>query len=235
MTAPKPAATLDRAAAFALTYCAVVLTLTEYFFLPSTAYRTSLGNRPFHWPQDLRHGLVWTTSTYVFFLLLPLAFTRVAGLRWRDVGWSTAGFLKHVRVYGALFLLMAPIVIYASTRPEFAALYPFVPSARANLSTFVLWEAAYLLQFLALEAFFRGWLLFTLERRFGATAIPVAVVPYAMIHFHKPFAECLGAVVAGWALGYLALRYRSFLGGALLHAGVAFLMDALGARKSGLF
>lgn len=225
----------DRASAFALTYCAAILSLKEYFLLPGVAVRTGLPARLTGLPPDLASGLVWAGSSYVLFLLLPLLFLVVWRRSPRDYGWSTAGFGKHLAVYGGLFALMLPAVFWAASRPDFVATYPFVRSARSDREAFWIWEAAYLLQFLALESFFRGYLLFTLARRFGTTAVPVMVVPYAMIHFHKPFAECLGAIGAGWILGLLALRYRSFLGGVLLHAAVAFTMDFLAVRRSGLF
>ena len=56
-------------------------------------------------------------------------------------------------------------------------------------------------------------------------------VPYTMIHFHKPFPECLGALGAGLLLGFLALRYRSFLGGVVLHSLVAVTMDLLAVSR----
>ena len=227
-------AALDVRCVVALVYAAVVLTLTEYFFLPGVVRRTGLPACLPGVPPDLASGLVWAASTYVFFLLGPTLLVRLGGGSLREHGWSCRGLGRHLVVYAALFVVMAPAVVVASARPDFAATYPFAPSARTSLERFVLWEAAYLLQFLALESFFRGYLLFTLARRFGPTAIAVAVVPYAMIHFHKPVAECLGAVVAGLVLGFLALLYRSFLGGVLLHAAVAFLMDFLAARRAGL-
>jgi hypothetical protein len=68
----------------------------------------------------------------------------------------------------------------------------------------------------------------------GSLSIPVMVVPYTMIHFHKPFPECLGAIVAGLVLGALALRFRTFWGGALLHILVAVSMDLLAVHRAGL-
>jgi membrane protease YdiL (CAAX protease family) len=56
--------------------------------------------------------------------------------------------------------------------------------------------------------------------------VPVMVIPYVMIHFGKPMPETFAAIVAGTLLGYLALRSRSFLWGALLHWSVAITMDA---------
>jgi membrane protease YdiL (CAAX protease family) len=63
----------------------------------------------------------------------------------------------------------------------------------------------------------------------------VAVAPYCMIHFTKPLLEVLAAIPAGIVLGLLAMRARSIWGGAALHVGVAWTMDALAlAKTSGL-
>ena len=51
------------------------------------------------------------------------------------------------------------------------------------------------------------------------------VIPYCMIHFHKPLPEVFGAIVAGIVLGWLALETRSLWGGVLLHVAVALSMD----------
>jgi membrane protease YdiL (CAAX protease family) len=62
-----------------------------------------------------------------------------------------------------------------------------------------------------------------------AGAVLVQVAPFTVMHFGKPELEALGSVVAGVALGLLALRTRSFWYGALTHAVVAVTMDVLGA------
>jgi len=85
-------------------------------------------------------------------------------------------------------------------------------------------------QFIALEVFFRGFLLHGLRRALGANAIFVMVVPYCMIHFQKPMPETFGAIGAGLILGTLALRTRSIWGGVLIHVGVAMTMDVLALR-----
>jgi membrane protease YdiL (CAAX protease family) len=100
---------------------------------------------------------------------------------------------------------------------------------------FFLWECAYAVSFLALEAFFRGYLLFTCAARMGWLSVFVMIVPYTMIHFHKPWPECLGAIVAGITLGVLALAFRSFWGGVVVHAMVAVTMDILAVHHAGLF
>jgi membrane protease YdiL (CAAX protease family) len=122
---------------------------------------------------------------------------------------------------------MFPFVYFASTQQAFLTRYPFVAEARTDFTVLLKWEAVYLLQFFALESFFRGYLVFTLERAVKWNAIFIMAVPYMMIHFHKPAMECFGALIAGVVLGALALRFRSWYGGAILHCLVAVTMDGL--------
>jgi len=52
-------------------------------------------------------------------------------------------------------------------------------------------------------------------------------VPYCMIHFGKTFAETMAAIVAGLALGTVALRTKSIWGGVFVHIAVAVTMDLM--------
>ncbi len=83
------------------------------------------------------------------------------------------------------------------------------------------------MQFFALEVFFRGFMLHALKRPMGAYAIFAMIVPYCMIHYHKPIAEVLGAVAAGTVLGTLSLHTGSIWCGVLIHVSVAWSMDSL--------
>ena len=227
---------LDPRVGFALVYTAVVLSLSEYWFIPSAAPRTGLPQRLSGVSPDLAAGLVWIASTVLLFTAIPMAVVRGWHReRLASIGFGTRGLRRHLLVYLGLYGLMVPVLLLVARRPDFSGLYPLVPSARASLGVFLLWESAYALQFVALESFFRGYLLFTCAARMGWNAVPVMVVPYTMIHFHKPLPECLAAVGAGCLLGVLALRFRSFWGGAILHTLVAVSMDVLAVRRAGLF
>lgn len=224
----------DKRVAFALAYTALVLLGHEYFFsftaLRSYGWLRGTGG------QDLGVGFAWVAARLVFWGVIPAFVVRV----WHreplaSIGWNARGLLRHLRVYVLLYALVLPLLVVASHRADFTATYPFVAGARTDLSTFLLWECAYAASFLALEAFFRGYLLLTCEARLGWLAIFVMVVPYTMIHFHKPWPEALGAIVAGITLGALALAYRSFWGGAVVHALVAVTMDTLAVHRGGLF
>jgi CAAX protease family protein len=87
------------------------------------------------------------------------------------------------------------------------------------------WWALYALQFVALEFFFRGFLVHGLAPRFGYAAVFVMIVPYNMIHYGKPMPEALAAIVGGIVLGTLSLKTRSIWWGAALHISIAATMD----------
>jgi membrane protease YdiL (CAAX protease family) len=83
------------------------------------------------------------------------------------------------------------------------------------------------LQFFALEFFFRGFMVHGLKDKMGVYSIAAMVVPYCMIHFTKPLPECVGSLFAGLILGLLSLRTGSVWLGALIHIAVALSMDWL--------
>jgi membrane protease YdiL (CAAX protease family) len=95
------------------------------------------------------------------------------------------------------------------------------------------WWGLYALQFVALEFFFRGFLVHGLVPRFGWLAVPVMVVPYNMLHYGKPMPEALAAIVGGFVLGTLAIRTRSIWWGAALHISIAATMDLLALWHAG--
>lgn len=227
---------IDRQAATALAYSAVALTLLEFYAMPWKLLAKGVGRDWFVGASDLGAGMAWVAATTALLVVAPLLI-QVVVFRTspKALGWSVAGFSKHVLVYLGLFAVMIPFIWWASGQADFRSTYPFIASARTDKSIWLKWECAYLFQFLAVESFFRGYLLFACERAMGKLAIFVAALPYTMIHFHKPLPECLGASAAGLILGWLALRFRSFWGGVLLHASVALTMDFLAVSSSGLF
>jgi membrane protease YdiL (CAAX protease family) len=212
----------------ALIYTAAMLTVMEYFLL---AQRIEPRIHPQNWRgvPSLEAGVAWAMSCVVCYLIIPALISRfIFGRKLRENGYSAKDFLSHLKSYFRLFALMAPLIYLASQQAEFTQVYPFVPDARLSQQNFFIWELAYACQFIALESFFRGYLLNTLDRSCDRwVAITVMVVPYGMIHFHKPFPEAMGAIVAGVVLGALSLRYKSWYGGAVLHVLVAVLHDTL--------
>ena len=156
----------------------------------------------------------------------------VFGHRAADYGFTLRGFRRHLTLYIGLLAPVLVVVIVAAGSPEFQSKYPLYrhPMGTPDL---IVWELCYGVQFVALEFFFRGFLIHGVRDRLGTSSVLTMVVPYVMIHFEKPLYETLGALVAGTVLGFLSLRTRSIAGGVLVHFGVALAMDlAALARRS---
>ncbi|OQY83142.1 MAG: hypothetical protein B6D40_07540 [Anaerolineae bacterium UTCFX3] len=67
------------------------------------------------------------------------------------------------------------------------------------------------------EFLFRGWITFGYARKFGANALWIQAVPFALMHIGKPEIETLSTVFGGFAFGWIAYRTRSFLYPFLIH------------------
>jgi len=208
---------------------AACLTLQEYLGGHDTYDRLFPRDGSHYW--ELRGYAWWSGWRVLGYAIVPmLVLACLPGQRIRDYHVSLRGFGKHLWIYGELFAAVLPFVLLASTTGSFRHTYPFYRIANRSYADLVMWEALYAVQFLALEFFFRGFILQGLRRALGANAIFVMLVPYCMIHYGKPLPETLGAIGAGLILGTLAMRTRSIWGGVLIHVGVATTMDVLALR-----
>lgn len=169
----------------------------------------------------------WVGCRVVCYFLIPFATLAALDRNPLDFGLRMRGMAGHVPLYLVLAVVMLPIVAVVSFMPAFQRYYPFHDYAGESLQGLLLWEGLYAVQFITLEFFYRGFLLFSLERYLGVYAIFVMVIPYCMVHFGKPFGETLAAIPAGVVLGVLALRTRSIWPGAALHIAVGWSMDLL--------
>ncbi len=145
-------------------------------------------------------------------------------------GLTVRGF--DARPYVFMLLVMAPLVVWASFRPAFLDTYPDYRGSHAEavlgISSVVrygTYEASHALRYVAIELFFRGFLLLGLERFLGRAVLMPMVTLYAFWHFGKPVPEAIGSIFAGYILGVIALRTRSIIGGIIVHVGVALGMD----------
>ena len=71
------------------------------------------------------------------------------------------------------------------------------------------------------EFFFRGFILFAFVRKFGAEALWLQAVPFALVHIGKPEIETLSTIFGGFAFGWVAYRTRSFVYPFLIHWFIA--------------
>jgi membrane protease YdiL (CAAX protease family) len=187
-------------------------------------------------PQARFHARVfWAAARALGLLVIPAAVVVLVLRRpLADFGLRTRGILPHLRLTWRAGLITPAVLIASYTQP-FQATYPFyrLVTGEPLWPNFWLWELLYASQFVGIEFFFRGFLVHGLKRRMGYAAVWVSLVPYTMIHFEKPLAECLGAILAGWVLGTLSLRTGSMWWGAAIHTLVAWAMDLLSLAHQG--
>lgn len=240
-----------RKAVIVLVTSAICLTLLEYVGMSNrwrdiAALADSIG-----WPgvHDWLHRVMsdpetgrinrltwWGAGCFVAYFVLPVLVIRfVLRERLADYGLRLGDAFRDAWIYGVFLAVMVPILWFVSLDPHFQQQYPFYrPGPGEGLwPHFVRWQALYLLQFFALEFFFRGFMVHGLRERMGFQAVFVMMVPYCMIHFGKPMAETLGAIIAGIALGALSLKNRSIWMGVVLHCAVALAMDLLALWRTG--
>jgi uncharacterized protein len=188
--------------------------------------------------------MYFSSSSTLFRLMLPFAIAWAAmGLRPRDLGLhSRSNAFKPSPtllwpVYLALFIGVLPFVLHVAQTAPFLAKYPLgramIRDGVIQLEHLLVHEGFYLLVFVSGEAFWRGFMTFSLERDFGLYALALMIVPYVTAHFGKPLPETLGAIIAGGLLGWLALKHRSIWLGVAVHFGVALTMDLLAIRYNG--
>ncbi|MBK6847984.1 MAG: CPBP family intramembrane metalloprotease [Proteobacteria bacterium] len=231
--AADPPGSFDRQPLVVLVTSAVVLTLIEYYgtrgvFIDLVDRYLPTLRQQRHW--ELYGYVYWSGFRLCAYGLLPwlaLHLLLRPGARLRDCGLAWRGLTQHLWLYVALFVFILPPIVVASFTRPFQHTYPFYDLAARSWGDFLAWELLYGAQFFALELFFRGFMIHRLKRALGSHAIFVMALPYCMIHYNKPIAEVLGAVVAGSVLGTLSLRTRSIWCGWLIHVSVAVTMDLL--------
>jgi len=219
-----------RVVAITAVYAALALAFLEYFGRPEFFAHVFPS---LIWPHfGLYPHLWWALWTSALFLLVPMIIVRFGFKhRLRDYGLNLALQRRDLWLYVGLFAAVVPLVLLASRRADFQSIYPFYRGAfQASAREILAWEAAYLTQFVALEFFFRGFLVLGSSRIVGRASIWLAMIPYAMLHYHKPAPEAFAAIVAGVVLGEVAYRTRSIAGGVIVHVGVAGTMELLALR-----
>lgn len=215
---------------------AVVLLAIEYHGLPAhffERYGATLARRGFDANQIsfLAQGY-YSVFTLVAFIVLPLCYHRLLPpARPGALGLSLRHCRPHLPAYLVLLLVMLPVLWGMAGQPGFHHFYPLYKPD--SLHMWAAYELIYLTQFVGVEFFFRGFALFRMEQIMGRYAVAVMVIPYALLHIHKPLAEALASIVAGLVLGTLALKSRSIWPGVALHAGVALSMDWFALIRSG--
>ena len=179
-------------------------------------------------------NLSWVLGCVICYFVIPASVVRIVfGMTLREWFLMPRHYMRHLHIYALLFLPVGSLILVFASSPDFAAQYPFYKQ-QTGWTDLLVWEAAYGIQFFALEFFFRGFLLRGMAAELGSMAVLMMVVPYCMIHFGKPLPECLGSIIAGTVLGVLAMDTRSIWGGVTIHVAVAWGMDFAALWQKGI-
>jgi hypothetical protein len=90
------------------------------------------------------------------------------------------------------------------------------------------YEFAYGIDFISVEMFFRGFLIYSFSRYFGPYVVFPMILTYAFLHFGKPVTEAVSSLFGGYVLGVISLNSKTIWGGVLIHVGIAWLMELIG-------
>ena len=177
---------------------------------------------------ELASWVWWVAWIMIGYVAVPALTVRfLLGERIRDFHLTVCSLRRHLLRYAAILGIVLPVILVASKNPAFRTYYPMYQWAGRSWPDLLIWEGLYALQFFGVEFFFRGFLLHGLARNIGPAAIFVAVMPYSMVHFGKPWMEVVASIAAGSVLGWLALETKSIWGGVFVHVTAAWTMDVL--------
>ena len=123
---------------------------------PLVAWATAPDNRRLF---DL---LYWAIGQQIIYVVVPVTIITLAFREpLSDYGVKFRGLMRFGPLYAGMVAVMVPLVLWASQDEGFRQTYPFYRLAPGEplWPRFVIWEVLYVLQFVALEFFFRGYLL----------------------------------------------------------------------------
>jgi membrane protease YdiL (CAAX protease family) len=145
------------------------------------------------------------------YLIIPLGVIILAfrkspkyyGCQWGD--WRAGLALTAI-----VIVIAAPILWWVTrSSPSMIAYYGDQWNGAAPILTF--------LDLIGWEFFFRGFLLFGYARIFGANALWLHAVPFALAHLTKPPIETYSTIFGGFLFGLVAWRSQSFVYPFLIH------------------
>lgn len=150
--------------------------------------------------------------------------------RLKHHGFGFFNFSVNFKTYFSFLLVMLPLVIFASTQSDFLDSYPKLKQGHSTyeeyLSQLYVFEPLYLLDFIFVEWFFRGFMVLYFAKYLDKKSILLAALVYCSFHFGKPLLECVSSFFGGYLLGYIVYKTKSIWGGVIVHMGLALMMDA---------
>ena len=188
-----------------VTILSTLLIMVDYYYSPTSAK---------YYDSILLYLVIPITITVFIFKEKPASL----GLTFGD--WKTGLLLTGLGI-----LLMTPIIWYLGIKsPGMMNYYSYSTDG-------LIWKKA--LEILGWEYLFRGWILFSYAKKYGADALWIQAVPFAIAHIGKPDVETLSTIFGGFAFGWVAWRTGSFLYSFLIHWFIAALIVIISSGALG--
>ncbi len=224
--------TLDRKVLTIFLSVAVLQTISWYI-TSRKFFRANLFDQyQFHPQVYLIEYLYWFIGDFITFFILPVLVIRLFFKeKLSSYGLQIGDYKTGLKITLIFILIMLPLVWFASASSSFANVYPHLNSARESWTIFLIYEIGLLVYMIAWEFVWRGFMLFGLYEKFGFYSIFIQMIPFVILHNGKPMLETFGAIVAGLALGILALRTKSILYCVIAHMSVMFSIDLISTLR----
>ncbi len=181
------------------------------------------------YPRDYFHVKLYNRydSLLIYTLMILLLGGVVGRSQFKNFGLFEFRF--KARIYFYFLLAMVPLIAWAATQQDFLNQYPNLKPEYFDredyLGYFLRFEPFYLLDFVGVEWYFRGFMILAFQRFLNEKTVLAAATIYCMFHFGKPILECVSSFFGGYILGYMSYKTKSIWGGIIVHMGVALLMD----------
>jgi membrane protease YdiL (CAAX protease family) len=196
------------------------VTITLVSYLPR--------QRPPQWPE-LGQLAWWAGWCVAIYLAFPVAYALMTRQSIRSYGLRLGLFRGELRVFAVLLPVIVAGAYLSAGQPRFQQTYPFYTdwaAGRGSLAGLLAWWGMYAATFVALEFFYRGFLVSAGFRLVRWWAVPAMAAPYCLLHLDKPLPEMVTSLFGGLVLGVVAVRTRSILAGVLAHVTLAIGTDA---------
>lgn len=148
---------------------------------------------------------------FILYLVIPL-FIIIVILRENpaEYGFRLGDWKAGLALTGIVILVAAPVLwLTAADNPAMQKYYEHLLGPQLPSYAF--------LDLFGWEFIFRGWLLFGYAKKYGADALWLQSVPFALAHIGKPEVETLSTIFGGFLFGLVAWRSKSFLYAFLIH------------------
>lgn len=205
----------------------------SYYYLSRRFFRANLFQ---HYQSNPDVFLIeyyyWFLGDFLVYFILPLLIIKFYFKeKFSNYGLTLGDYKTGIKITFLFLLIMLPLVWIVSSLPEFNRTYPHLHSARDSWTTFYTYESGMLIYMISWEFIWRGYMLFGLKEKFGNYAVLIQMIPFLILHNGKPAPETFGAIIAGIALGVLALRTNSIYYCVITHMSVMFSIDFISTLR----